>query len=172
MLFLGRYNLVRLSLEIHVIKRYLGGNIFFKINMSQKEKPALVVTVRAYQYYTYILYFRENVNGLDGFRWRDWCGLHPIHNWDDLLGLMPNKSVKNYASIYAAPEDIDLWTAGITEKPLPGDLLANCPFCVCQERIFFGEIWFQMRYDHSAFFRGPTPPPPHCIYLKGLSGEN
>jgi peroxidase len=33
---------------------------------------------------------------------------------------MPNKSVKNYASIYATPEDIDLWTAGITEKPLPG----------------------------------------------------
>jgi hypothetical protein len=29
-----------------------------------------------------------------------------------------------------------------------------------------------MRHDHSAFFRGPTPPPPHCIYLKGLSGEN
>jgi hypothetical protein len=34
---------------------------------------------------------------------------------------MPNKSVKGYASIYAAPEDIDLWTAGITEKPLPGE---------------------------------------------------
>jgi hypothetical protein len=54
------------------------------------------------------------------FRWREWCGEHTIHGWEDLLGIMPNKSVKNYASIYATPEDIDLWTAGITEKPLPG----------------------------------------------------
>ena len=53
-------------------------------------------------------------------RWREWCGLHPITNWEDLLGVMPNKSVKGYASVYATPEDIDLWTAGITEKPLPG----------------------------------------------------
>merc|ERR550539_1092061 len=32
---------------------------------------------------------------------------------------MANKSVKGYAELYDSPEDIDLWTAGITERPLP-----------------------------------------------------
>ena len=45
-----------------------------------------------------------------------------MNSWEDLHGVMPNKSVKEYASVYASPEDLDLWTAGVTERPLPGEL--------------------------------------------------
>ena len=61
------------------------------------------------------------------FRWREWCGLHPMNTWEDLHGVMTNKSVKEYASIYDSPEDMDLWTAGVTEKPLPGKRF-NCQY--------------------------------------------
>jgi len=74
---------------------------------------------------------RGREQGIPGYgRWREWCGEHTIHGWEDLLGIMPNKSVKNYASIYATPEDIDLWTAGITEKPLPGAMVGPTFACI------------------------------------------
>ena len=54
-------------------------------------------------------------------RWRDWCGLPTISTWDDLRGLMSNKTVANYAVLYESPNDLDLWSAGISETPLTGN---------------------------------------------------
>ena len=36
---------------------------------------------------------------------------------------MANHSVKGYSELYASPEDMDLWTAGISERPLPGSMV-------------------------------------------------
>jgi hypothetical protein len=54
------------------------------------------------------------------YRWRDWCGLPIINTWEDLRGLMSNKTIANYASLYESPNDLDLWSAGISESPLTG----------------------------------------------------
>ena len=40
------------------------------------------------------------------------------------LQVMANHSVKGYSELYASPEDIDLWTAGISERPLPGSMVS------------------------------------------------
>merc|ERR1719234_822167 len=66
---------------------------------------------------------RGREHGIPSYnRWREWCGLHPMNTWDDLLGVMANHSVKGYSELYASPEDMDLWTAGISERPLPASL--------------------------------------------------
>jgi len=63
-------------------------------------------------------------------RWREWCGMKPMTSWEDLHGVMSNKSVKEYASLYPTPEDIDLWTAGVTEQPLPGSMVGPTFACI------------------------------------------
>ena len=40
-----------------------------------------------------------------------------------LFKVMANHSVKGYSELYASPEDMDLWTAGISERPLPGSMV-------------------------------------------------
>ena len=49
------------------------------------------------------------------------------------LQVMANHSVKGYSELYASPEDIDLWTAGISERPLPGSMVSlfnNRSYCL------------------------------------------
>ena len=53
-------------------------------------------------------------------RWRNWCGLSIVNSWDDLRGLMSNKTVNAYSRLYETPNDLDLWSAGISETPLTG----------------------------------------------------
>ena len=37
---------------------------------------------------------RGREHGVPGYgRWRDWCGLHHLSGWDDMHGVMPNKSI-------------------------------------------------------------------------------
>ena len=43
---------------------------------------------------------------------------------------MANYSVKGYAKVYASPEDLDLWSAGITERPLPGSMVGPTFACL------------------------------------------
>ena len=103
---------------------------------------------------------RGREHGIPSYnRWREWCGLHTINTWDDLLSVMANHSVRGYAEvsrsfhppvacqnttcplqngaafitftiskqvlqIYESPEDLDLWSAGVTERPLPGSMVS------------------------------------------------
>ncbi len=41
-----------------------------------------------------------------------------------------NVIVQEYAAQYATPEDIDLWTAGVTEQPLPGSMVGPTFACI------------------------------------------
>ena len=50
-----------------------------------------------------------------------------MNTWDDLHTVMANHTVKEYASLYSSPEDLDLWTTGVSEKPLPGELTVIYP---------------------------------------------
>lgn len=63
-------------------------------------------------------------------RWREFCGFPVIHSWDDLLGIMSNHSVNNYARLYKGPEDVDLWSAAVNEKPLPGSMVGPTFACI------------------------------------------
>jgi hypothetical protein len=63
-------------------------------------------------------------------RWREWCGLSPVNDWSDLGRFMTNDTVAAYARIYESPDDIDLWSAGVSEEPLQGSLIGPTFACI------------------------------------------
>jgi len=74
---------------------------------------------------------RGREHGIPGYnKWREFCGLSTVRTWDDLSLHMANYSVKGFSKMYASPEDIDLWSAGITERPLPGSMVGPTLACL------------------------------------------
>ena len=63
-------------------------------------------------------------------RWRKFCGLSRVKRWSDLDGLMSNISINAYREIFDSPEDIDLWSAGITEYHLPDAIVGPTFACI------------------------------------------
>ncbi|MCL4126202.1 UNVERIFIED_CONTAM: hypothetical protein GTU68_019581 [Idotea baltica] len=75
---------------------------------------------------------------------RHFCGLHPIRSWHELEGVMTNKTVKRYVDLYRHPDDIDLWSGGVTERPLPGAMVG--PTFACLIGITFKELRYGDRF--------------------------
>jgi peroxidase len=65
-----------------------------------------------------------------GILCRKYCGLPGATGWDDLFGSMNNITVKRYAQIYVHPQDIDLWSGGVSERPLPGAMVGPTFACI------------------------------------------
>ena len=91
---------------------------------------------------------RGREHGIPSYnRWREWCGLYTMNNWDDLMGVMPNDSVRAYSELYSTPEDIDIWSAGITERPLPGSMVGPTFTCIMGRQFHnlrFGDrFWYE-----------------------------
>jgi len=62
--------------------------------------------------------------------YRKYCGLPGATGWDDLFGSMNNITVKRYSQIYVHPQDIDLWSGGVSERPLPGAMVGPTFACI------------------------------------------
>ena len=84
---------------------------------------------------------RGRDNGLPGYNaFREFCGLGRAYSWDDLAGSFTNETLQAYAHVYAHPDDIDLWTAGISERPLVGSMVGPVFGCI------MGETFKNLRY--------------------------
>eukprot|EP00095_Tigriopus_kingsejongensis_P001646 snap_masked-scaffold801_size95070-processed-gene-0.1 protein:Tk01646 transcript:snap_masked-scaffold801_size95070-processed-gene-0.1-mRNA-1 annotation:"hypothetical protein DAPPUDRAFT_224067" len=91
---------------------------------------------------------RARDHGIPSYnKYREWCNLPSIRTFDDLLGYMPNKTVAAYAKTYASPEDIDLWSAGISERPVPGSMIGPTFACIIGKQFHnfrFGDrFWYE-----------------------------
>lgn len=74
---------------------------------------------------------RGREHGIPSYnRWREFCGFPVIRSWDDMTGIMSNHTVTNYARMYSGPEDVDLWSGGVSEKPLPGSMVGPTFACI------------------------------------------
>ncbi|XP_068231382.1 peroxidase-like [Palaemon carinicauda] len=86
---------------------------------------------------------------------RDFCGLPRAHKFDDLLGSMSNKTVRRYADIYRHPDDIDLWSGGVSERPLPGSMVGptfSCLIGLTFKELRYGDrYWYENRGYPSSF---------------------
>lgn len=80
-------------------------------------------------------------------RWREWCGLPTIHAFEEMLGVMKNKTDSAYARTYASVDDIDMWSAGISEVPLPGSMVGPTFACIIGKQFHnfrFGDrFWYE-----------------------------
>lgn len=63
-------------------------------------------------------------------KWREFCGFKRIRAFHELHGIMSNLTVKGYEKYYEDPDDIDLWSAGVAEKPLPGSMVGPTFACI------------------------------------------
>ncbi|CAG7734293.1 unnamed protein product [Allacma fusca] len=70
------------------------------------------------------------LSSLNSWDTRKYCGLPGADGWDDLFGSMNNITVKRYAQIYVHPQDIDLWSGGVSERPLPGAMVGPTFACI------------------------------------------
>ncbi|RWS27512.1 peroxidase-like protein [Leptotrombidium deliense] len=73
--------------------------------------------------------------GIPGYNsYREYCGLPRAKSFHDLVGYFDNTTIKRYANIYNHVDDIDLWSAGVSEYALPGSLLGPTLTCLIAEQ--------------------------------------
>ncbi|XP_008555718.1 chorion peroxidase [Microplitis demolitor] len=86
---------------------------------------------------------------------RKLCGLPVAHTFDELFGLMPNETVLRYISIFRTPADIDLWSGGVSERPLPGAMLGPTFSCVIATQFSNSRrgdrFWYELPNQPSSF---------------------
>lgn len=64
---------------------------------------------------------RGREQGLPGYNiFREWCGLPRAETFDQLEPFLTNRTAFQYSKLYKHVDDIDLWSAGISERKLPG----------------------------------------------------
>ena len=104
---------------------------------------------------------RGREHGINSYNaYRAYCGLKPAKTWNDLAGAFTNDTLSKYASIYASPDDIDLWSGGISEKPAPGSMVGPVFACIQGEtfrNLRFGDrFWYENGGQPSSFTIGNT----------------
>ena len=112
---------------------------------------------------------RGRDNGVPGYNaFREFCGLPRARHWDDLRGAFTNDTLKRYSEIYQSPDDIDLWSAGISERPIPGSMVGPVFGCI------MGETFKNLRhgdrfwYEHSGWPSTFTPGI-HFLFIRQYS---
>ncbi|KAG7309987.1 hypothetical protein JYU34_004510 [Plutella xylostella] len=94
--------------------------------------------------------------GLPGYmEFRKFCGLSGADSFQDLFGSMPNETVRKYESIFEHPVDVDLWSGGVSERPLPGSMLGPTFACVIATQFSYSRrgdrFWFELPNQPSSF---------------------
>ncbi|XP_042884671.1 chorion peroxidase-like [Penaeus japonicus] len=97
--------------------------------------------------------------GIPGYTtYRKYCGLSPVHNFEDLARHMTNVTAYRYSQLYSHVDDIDLWSAGVSERPLPGSLLGptfSCLVATQMQRLRRGDrYWYETPGQPSSFSLG------------------
>ncbi|CAH1407893.1 unnamed protein product [Nezara viridula] len=74
---------------------------------------------------------RAREHGIPGYMaYRKHCGLDDMDTWQDMWSFLPNGTVSEYLKIYDDPDDVDLWSAGVSELPAPGSMLGPVFSCI------------------------------------------
>ncbi|KAG9509646.1 Lactoperoxidase [Fragariocoptes setiger] len=69
--------------------------------------------------------------GVPGYNhFREYCGMSRAKYFDDLTGVFSNKTLLRLSQIYKHVDDIDLWTAGISEYPIHDGLVGPTFACL------------------------------------------
>ncbi|XP_068229141.1 peroxidase-like [Palaemon carinicauda] len=94
--------------------------------------------------------------GIPGYTtYRKWCGLPHVHSFDDLAKYMTNMTAYKYSTLYSHVDDIDLWSAGVSERPLRGSLLGPTFSCIVAHQMARtrkgDRYWYELPGQPSSF---------------------
>ncbi|KAG8272469.1 hypothetical protein J6590_040624 [Homalodisca vitripennis] len=74
---------------------------------------------------------RAREHGLPGYnRYRRLCQLSDMYSWSDMGHHLPNASVTGYHQMFSRPDDVDLWSVGVTELPEMGSMVGPVFSCI------------------------------------------
>lgn len=66
--------------------------------------------------------------------WREFCGQSRISDFSQLADIMTPDAARAFARVYRFPDDIDLFPAGINERPVQGGTLGPTFACIIAEQ--------------------------------------
>ncbi|XP_065349910.1 peroxidase [Cloeon dipterum] len=94
--------------------------------------------------------------GLPGYmEFRKFCGLPGADSFEELFGSMSNETIARYSSIYESPADVDLWSGGVSERPLPGSMVGPTFACIIATQFSYSRrgdrFWFELPNQPSSF---------------------
>ncbi|KPM10364.1 oxidase/peroxidase-like protein, partial [Sarcoptes scabiei] len=73
--------------------------------------------------------------GVPGYNFmREYCGLPKLNHFNDLYGLVENTTIRRYMQLYEDVDDIDFWSIGVAEQPLPGAMVGPTFACIISEQ--------------------------------------
>ncbi|KAJ8894600.1 hypothetical protein PR048_007264 [Dryococelus australis] len=94
--------------------------------------------------------------GIPGYMdFRKFCGLPGADSFDELFGSMSNDTIRRYNSIYEHPSDVDLWSGGVSERPLPGSMVGPTFACIIATQFSYSRrgdrFWYELPSQPSSF---------------------
>ncbi|XKL68847.1 hypothetical protein PGB90_006616 [Kerria lacca] len=94
--------------------------------------------------------------GLPGYmEFRKFCGLEESDTFAGMFGAMPNTTVTRYSSIYSSTWDIDLWSGGVSERPLSGSMAGPTFACIIATQFSYARrgdrFWYELPNQPSSF---------------------
>ncbi|CAI6360862.1 unnamed protein product [Macrosiphum euphorbiae] len=74
---------------------------------------------------------RAREHGIPSYSaWRQYCKLPAIKSWSSMLTDISNATVKAYYDLYTTPEDVDLWSAGVSERSIEDSIVGPTFGCI------------------------------------------
>ncbi|KAG8323517.1 peroxidase activity protein [Homalodisca vitripennis] len=94
--------------------------------------------------------------GIPGYmEYRKFCGLPGADSFVGLFGAMPNTTINRYTTIYESPADVDLWSGGVSERPLPGSMIGPTFGCIIATQFSYARrgdrFWYELPNQPSSF---------------------
>ncbi|XP_053607433.1 chorion peroxidase-like isoform X2 [Plodia interpunctella] len=89
--------------------------------------------------------------------WREPCGLSAIEDFQDLLRVMPARTAKKLQALYRHVEDIDLFTGGMSERPVVGGLVGPTFACIIAQQFSNLRKGDRFWYENGGFESSFTP---------------
>ncbi|XP_076349865.1 peroxidase-like isoform X2 [Tachypleus tridentatus] len=107
---------------------------------------------------------RGRETGIPGYNdFRHWCGLGRAKTFEELEPYLNNGTAFKYAQIYKHPDDIDLWSGGISERRLPGAMIGPTFACIIARQFDNVRRGDRYWYENSGFPSAFTPDQLHEI---------
>ncbi|KAF0290271.1 Chorion peroxidase [Amphibalanus amphitrite] len=99
---------------------------------------------------------RAREMGVPGYmHYRKWCGLPTTGHWPELREYVSNHTAGLYSELYRSPWDIDLFSGGISERPLPSSMVGPTFACIIaaqMHKVRHGDrFWYELGGQPSSF---------------------